>query len=76
MLAIQVLGSIPDWDGHKNFSDLHTKTDKWEDMWEKTLYVGFIALEKAYDMVNRETLWQVLRLYDVGGKLLGGIKSM
>ena len=27
-------------------------------------------------MVNREALWQVLRMYDVGFKLLGGIKSM
>ena len=27
------------------------------------VYVGFIDLEKAYD---REVLWQVLRMYDVG----------
>ena len=33
-------------------------------------------LEKAYDRVNREVLWQVLKMYDVGGKLLNGIKSM
>ena len=38
--------------------------------------MGFINLEKAYDRVNREALWQVLRMYDVGGKLLNGIKSM
>ena len=35
--------------------------------------MGFIHLEKAY---NRVTLWQVLRMYDGGGKLLSGIKSM
>ena len=40
------------------------------------MYVDFIDLGKAYDRVNRETLWQVLRMYDVGVKLLGGIKSM
>ena len=40
------------------------------------MYVGFIDLEKAYDRVNREALSQVLRMYDVVGKLLGGIKSM
>ena len=40
------------------------------------MYVGFMDLEKAYDRVNREALWQVLRMYDVGGKLLNGIKSM
>ena len=33
-------------------------------------------LEKAYDRVNREALWQVLRMYDVGGKLLSSIKGM
>ena len=26
--------------------------------------------------VNREALWQVLRMYDVDGKLLNGIKGM
>ena len=40
------------------------------------MYLGFIGLEKAYDRVNREDLWLVLRMYDVGGKPLGGIKSM
>ena len=33
-------------------------------------------MEKAYDRVNREVLWQVLRMYDVDGKLLSGFKSM
>ena len=33
-------------------------------------------LEEAYDRVNREELWQLLRMYDVGGKLLNGIKSV
>ena len=33
-------------------------------------------LEKAYDKVKREALWQVRRMYDVGGKLLNDIKSM
>ena len=40
------------------------------------VYVGFINLEKVYDKVNREALWQCLRMYDVGGNLLSGIKSM
>ena len=38
------------------------------------MFVGFIDLEKVNDRVNRETLWQVLRMYDVAGKLLNGIK--
>ena len=40
------------------------------------VYVGFIDLEKAYDKVNRKSLWQVLRMYDVGNKLLNRIKSI
>ena len=40
------------------------------------MYMGFIDLEKAYNRVNKEALWQVLRMYDVGSNLLGGIKSM
>ena len=38
--------------------------------------MGFIDLEKVNDRVNREALWQVLRMCDVGGKLLSGIKSI
>ena len=38
--------------------------------------MGFIDLEKAYDSVNSEILWQVLIIYDVGGKLLSEMKSM
>ena len=40
------------------------------------MYVFFMDLEKASDRVNREALWHVLRMCDVGGKLLNGIKSM
>ena len=40
------------------------------------MYIGFIDLEKAYDRVNRGAVWRVLRIYDVSGKLLNGIKSM
>ena len=43
---------------------------------KNVVYVGLMDLEMAYDGVNRETLWQVLRIYDVGGKMLSVIKSM
>ena len=33
-------------------------------------------LGKAYDRVNREAIWQVLIMYDVGGKLLKGVRSI
>ena len=38
------------------------------------MYVGFMDLEKAYDRVNREALWWVLGMYDVGSKLLNGVR--
>ena len=38
--------------------------------------MGFIDLGKAYDRVSREAQRQVLRMYDVGGKLLNGIKNV
>ena len=43
---------------------------------KRRVYVGFIYLEKAYDKVNIEALWQELRMYDVEGKCLSGIKRM
>ena len=43
---------------------------------KRSVYVGFMNLEKAYNKVNREALWQVLGMYAVGDKLLSGIKSM
>ena len=57
------------------FSDLHTKADGQERMKKNIVYVGFIDLDKMYDTVNREVLWQVMRMYDVEGKLMCGIKS-
>ena len=38
--------------------------------------MGFIFFKKVYNRVPREAFWEVLRMYDVGGKLLSGIKSM
>ncbi len=34
-----------------------------------------IDLEKAYDRVDREALWSVLKIYAVGGQLLKGIQT-
>ena len=39
------------------------------------VYVDFIDLKKAYDRVNREALWHVLRMYDMGSKLLSLCQS-
>ena len=34
------------------------------------VFMGFIDLGKGYDRVNREAIWQLLRMYDMGDKLL------
>ena len=39
------------------------------------MYVGFVDFEKVYDSVKREAVWQVLRIYDVGNKILNIIKN-
>ena len=33
-------------------------------------------MEKAYDRVDREAMWNVLRIYGMGGRLLQAVKSM
>ena len=42
----------------------------------KEVYFAFLGLEKAYDRVDRNAMWNVLRLYGVGGRLLQGGKSL
>ena len=39
------------------------------------MYWAFMDLEKAYDRVDRGAMWQVLRLYGVGGRLLRAVQS-
>ena len=38
-------------------------------------YMRFMDLEKAYERINRES-WQLLKMFDVSGKLLNEIKNM
>ena len=42
---------------------------------DKRIYSGFVDLEKAYDRVCREELWEALQKYSVSGGLLRVIKS-
>ena len=41
----------------------------------KSVYLAFMDLEKAYDKVDRCALWNVLRMYGVEGKLMKAVKS-
>ena len=54
-------------------SDLHTKADSRESR-KNVVYVGFIDLEREYDRINREALFQVLRMYNVCVDSLAFIK--
>ena len=41
----------------------------------KDVFWVFMDLEKAYDTIDRHGIWQMLRVYGVGGKLLKAVQS-
>ena len=41
----------------------------------KDVFWVFMDLEKAYDTIDRHGMWQMLRVYGVGGKLLKAVQS-
>ena len=43
--------------------------------WNSALYINFLDYEKAFDSVDRETLWKLLRHYGIPSKLVSLIKS-
>jgi hypothetical protein len=43
---------------------------------QKEVFVAFMDIEKANDIVDRMAMWEVLRMYGAGGKILSAIKSM
>ena len=42
----------------------------------KSLYVAYMDLEKAYDRVDRETTWCVLGMYGTNGQLLKTVQRL
>ena len=43
---------------------------------KQRVYTGIVDLEKVYDRVNIEALYQLLRMYNVDGKLLNIVRFM
>ena len=43
--------------------------------WNSPLYINFIDYEKAFDSVDRETLWKLLRHYGIPEKIITLIQS-
>ena len=41
----------------------------------KDVFWAFIDLEKAYDTIDLRGMWQMLRVYGVGGKLSKAVQS-
>ena len=41
----------------------------------KDIFWAFKDLEKAYDTMNRHGMWQMLRVYGVGGKLFRAMQN-
>ncbi len=39
------------------------------------MHAAFMDLEKAYDTIDWEALWDVLKIYGVGGRLLDVVKA-
>ena len=64
--------------GRGTTDQLYTLAGILEKAWEYAypIYMCFVDLEKAYDRVPREVLWEVLREYGVRGSLLRAIQSL
>ena len=43
--------------------------------WNSSIYVNFIDYEKAFDSVDRDTLWQIMRYYGIRDKFISLIKA-
>ena len=42
----------------------------------KDVFWAFMNLEKAYDTIDRHGMWQMLRVYGVGEKLLKAVQNV
>ena len=43
--------------------------------WQRQIYINFVDFEKAFDSIHRESLWRILRMYDIPQDIVLIIKS-
>ena len=43
--------------------------------WDLSLYINFVDYEKAFDNLDKETLWKLLQHYGIPEKLISLIRS-
>ena len=44
--------------------------------WNSSIYLNYIDFEKAFDSVDRESLWNIIRLYGIPEKLVNILEDM
>ena len=45
------------------------------DEWNATMYFHFVDFEKAFGSVNRDSLWRIMKVYEIPDKLKGLVKA-
>lgn len=45
-------------------------------MWQKEIFIGFIDFKKAFDRVNRDAMWMILKQYGIPNKIIRMIKIL
>ena len=43
--------------------------------WDSSLYINFVDYEKAFDSLDRDTLWKLLQHYGIPEKFISLIRS-
>ena len=43
--------------------------------WRTPLYINFIDYEKAFDSLDRNTLWDLMASYGIPGKIISSVKN-
>jgi hypothetical protein len=44
--------------------------------WNAPLYIDFVDFEKAFDSVHRDSLWKIMAIYGIPGKLIRMVKAL